>query len=216
MRYAIYEGSGGCRFVAGDRLGPIIARISKASGCRVTTVARARGAAGYGPANSESTSTHCGFNDGTAYPKLPARFPLRWWMWGMDLEIPDIPRFIREARKEGMIVTLTYPHSRGEAQHCNFRKEPPSWTLYMSRPLKKGSKGPRVAAVTKALCRIPDAHGAPYLSEPSSTMTDRVVQAVRAFQRDHHQVADGVVGVATRRQVSRSDAYHRRKKGRRR
>jgi hypothetical protein len=235
--FAIYTGADGKKFVGNTTQGPIIEHISRMSGCSVTSNARnaeaekllhqiglhsqaeviklhAQGVPGYGPANSVTTSTHCGYNDGVAYPKKRAGAKLSEWEYGFDLNTGkgEIADFISEARKEGLIVTTTYPGSIGEAQHCNIRKAPPAIFDYLIRPLKKGSKGPRVKTVTKMLCVInsPTTHK-PYLTGPTRTITDRVSKAIKDFQKDHHQTADGVVGMNTRRQLQSSYAYHKKK-----
>jgi hypothetical protein len=232
--YRVYTGASGSRFVANTKLGPVIAEISKKSKCEVTRVYAGQDAAklihsvglhtqaevkhlsdigtpGYGPANPPDQSTHCERNDGVAY-RLPKRVWLPWWACGMDLKISEIPAFIREAAREHSLVTRTYPNSRGEAQHCNFRKAPKLPNIWKSRPLKFGSQGRRVKFITRMLVQIPSATGSRYLISPSNTMTARIVKAVEEFQRDHHQRPDGVVGVQTRDQILASYRWHKKNK----
>lgn len=236
--YRVYAGASGQRFVANTKLGPIVAHISRVSGCEVTRVyagqdaaalvhsvglhtqaeviaMHAAGVPGYGPANPVSRSTHCERNDGVAYPRWPAGFWVPWWGCGMDLKIAEIGAFIAEAAREHSLVTRTYPGSVGEAQHCNFRKAPRGLrakvNLWKTRPLRRGSKGARVRFITRMLCRIPDKNGRRYLFEPSNTVTHRVESAIAAFQRDHHQKVDGIVGVQTRAQIVASYRWHKRK-----
>lgn len=231
-KYAVYTGASGSRFVANTKLGPIVATISKKSGCEVTRVYAGQDAAklihsiglhtqeevkhlsdigtpGYGPANPPDQSTHCERNDGVAY-RLPRRAWVPWWGCGMDLKIAEIAAFIREAAREHSLVTRTYPNSRGEAQHCNFRKAPKLPNIWKSRPLKFGSKGARVNFITKMLVQIPGADGRKFLDSPSNTMTARVIEAVERFQREHHQKSDGVVGVQTRAQIVASYRWHQK------
>lgn len=235
--YRIYTGAHGARFVANTSIGPVVAHTSRVSGCGVTRMyagqdaaalihsvglhtqqevinMHAAGIPGYGPANPVSRSTHCERNDGVAYPRLPAGAPLPKWGCGADLEIAKIGDFIATAAREHNIVTRTYPGAPGEAQHVNFRRAPrfPKVNLWKVRPLRHGSKGARVRFITRMLCKIPDAQGHRYLTEPSNTMTARVVNAVREFQADHHQKADGIVGVQTRSQIVASYRWHKKGK----
>jgi hypothetical protein len=233
-KYRVYTGASGSRFVANDKLGPIIAHISKTSGCEVTRVYAGQDAAtlihaiglhtqeevkrlsdagtpGYGPANPPDQSTHCERNDGVAY-RLPRRAWVPWWGCGMDLKISEIPNFIRHAAQDHQLVTRTYPFSRGEAQHCNFRRAPKLPNIWKSKPLRHLSQGNRVRFITRMLVKIPDSSGRLYLTEPSNTMTERVVDAVKKFQREHHQKADGVVGVQTRAQIVASYRWHQKNK----
>lgn len=232
--YRIFTDCNGHDFVANTKIGPVIVDISRKSGCGVTRVyagadatalihrcglhtqaeviyLHSIGTPGYGPANPVNRSTHCEFNDGVAYPRWPAGFPLPTWGCGMDLYIPDIPDFIRVAAQQHNLVTRTYPYSRGEAQHCNFRRAPRLPNIWKSRPLHHLSQGRRVRWITRMLTAIPDQHGVHYLTEPSNTYTERVVKAVKKFQADHHQKADGVVGVQTRAQILASYRWHQNK-----
>lgn len=232
--YKIFTDCNGHRFVANSKLGPVVAAISRKSGCGVTRVyagadatalvhsvglhtqaeviyLHSVGTPGYGPANPVNRSTHCEFNDGVAYPNWPAGWAVPWWGCGMDLYIPDIPDFIRVAVQQHNLVTRTYPNSRGEAQHCNFRRAPRLPSVWKTRPLKRGSKGRRVRSITRMLCKIPDKHGVLYLTEPANTITTRVEDAIKKFQRDHHQKSDGIVGIQTRSQILASYHYHKKK-----
>jgi hypothetical protein len=152
------------------------------------------------PANPPGRSTHERFNDGKAYKHWPAFRRLPPWARGIDVERSRVPEFCAEARKEGFTVTLTYPGVAAEAQHVNFRKDP-KISLWKFRPLKAGSKGPRVSDVVRRLWQLRDPQTSkPYLDPkilPRGVMTPQVVAAVKAFQRDHHQKEDGEVGIHT-------------------
>lgn len=237
--YAIYEDCNKHDFVANKDIGPIIAALSKESGCGVTRVyagadatalvhkcglhtqqevinLHAQGVPGYGPANPVDRSTHCDYNDGIAYRFWRAGKALPWWAEGFDLQIAKIAAFIAAARRRHDLVTQTYPGAQSEAQHCNFRRLPKSilnpLRIWIKRPLKHGSTGTRVRFITRMLARIPDKQGHMYLSRSSNRMTSEVVAAVEKFQRQHHQKVDGKVGIATRHQIVASAAYHKRKK----
>lgn len=233
--YKIYVGASGSKFVANTKIGPVIEHCSRTSGCEVTRVyagadatalvhsvglhtqaevivLHAQGVPGYGPANPTDQSTHCERNDGVAYPNWPKRMWLPWWGCGMDLKIAEIANFIAEAAREHNMVTRTYPHSVGEAQHCNFRRAPVLPNIWKIRPLHHGSKGARVRFVTRMLAKIPfGTKGRAYLGEPSNTMTDRIVLAVKDFQREHHQKQDGIIGVQTRAQIVAAYRYHKKR-----
>lgn len=219
-RFQLYEGHAG-RFVGDRKLGPLVAEISKAAECRVNSHARdkraasllhaigqhtqaevidlhAQGVPGYGPANPVSRTTHCRRNDGVAYP-LPAGVLLPWWGRGIDVDINRRNEFCAEARKRGWVVTPTYPGAVGEAQHVNFRRVP----RIVLPPLKRGSHGPRVRRLNRALVYLHRPDGESYLTKELSSShfnaaTDR---AVRRFQRDHGLADDGTVGIHTQRAI---------------
>jgi len=110
---------------------------------------------------------------------------------------------------------LTYPASPLEAQHINFRKQP-KINLWAVRPLKAGSRGPRVGIVVRLLWEIEDPQtGKPYLNpqvHPHGQMTPNVVAAVKAFQHDHHQREDGTVGIHTIRALRAALRLQRKRK----
>jgi hypothetical protein len=173
------------------------------------------------PANRPGQSTHERFNDGKAYLFWPPFLRIPVWARGIDVQIDRVPAFCAEARREGFSVTLTYPGVAREAQHVNFRKQP-KISLWKVRPLKAGATGPRVSLVVRHLWQIVDPQTRePYLApsvRPGGRMTPPVVAAVKAFQRDHQQKADGEVGIHTiramratlRLQKSRKEARTRR------
>jgi peptidoglycan hydrolase-like protein with peptidoglycan-binding domain len=152
------------------------------------------------PANPPGRSTHERFNDGVAYVVWPAMFKLPVWGRGIDVQIDRVQAFCAEARREGFTVTATYPGSPKEAQHVNFRKQP-KISLWDVRPLREGSRGPRVSLVVRLLWQAVDPQtGKPYLDphvKPKGKFNPQVTSAVKAFQRDHHQLDDGVVGIHT-------------------
>jgi Putative peptidoglycan binding domain len=229
--FVIFEGAGGGRFVGEPGFGDLVADISRRSGVRVNSHARdeeaepllhqiglhsqaevirfhEQGVAGYGPANPVERSTHCRRNDGVAYPGRPGA-KLKKYQRGIDTA--NSPRFCEEARKDGFIATVTYPHSVGEAQHVNFRKQPKFSPLltWKIRPLKRGMRGQRVNRVTRILVTLG------YLTvayQKRNSFDSTVDRAVRHFQRDHHQKPDGVVGAHTRAQL---DVARRHRRSRR-
>jgi peptidoglycan hydrolase-like protein with peptidoglycan-binding domain len=164
---------------------------------------------GFNPANRPGKSTHELRNDGVAYRGRAGR-KLFWWQCGMDWT--NSRGVVQAFKAAGFQAAITYPTNPREQHHVNLRKEP-KIDIYKMRPLKRGSKGARVRHVTRMLCVIKDpTNGEPYLLEPSNTMTTRIVKAVKAFQRDHHQKADGIVGSQTRNQLGASYRFHSRKK----
>jgi hypothetical protein len=152
------------------------------------------------PANAPGQSTHERFNDGKAYAFWPLGFRVPVWGRGIDVQIDRVPAFCEEARREGFVVTQTYPGSPREAQHVNFRKQP-KLSIWDIRPLREGMRGPRVSLVVRLLWQIVDPQtGRPYLDphiRPHGKFTADVAAAVKAFQRDHHQLDDSVVGIHT-------------------
>lgn len=161
------------------------------------------------PANPPGRSTHERRNDGSAYPGAVGRL-LKVWERGIDVAIDRVDEFCAQARKEGWVVTRTYPGVASEAQHVNFRKKP-RINIWEVRPLKAGmGANPldtrRVKWVIAGLKRAHDPQTrAPYLPagfhQTKPRMGDRVIKALRAFQRDHSQTADGVVGYHTAQQL---------------
>lgn len=153
---------------------------------------------GFNPANPPGRSTHELRNDGAAYPG-PRGMPLRWWQCGLD--VSNATAVVREAANEGYTCTVTYPSNPREGHHVNFRKQP----ALRLPPLKLGSKGPRVARATRWLKTLG------YLPKAHWHYDQEVKAAVRRFQQQHHQKADGVWGLQTARAVQASVRAHRRK-----
>ena len=79
---------------------------------------------GYYPANPPGYSTHELRNDGVAYSQWKRGAVIPWWAVGIDVNDADVKRFIATAKKHGWIVSQTYPGSRAEYHHINFRKPP--------------------------------------------------------------------------------------------
>jgi len=152
------------------------------------------------PANSPGKSTHERRNDGVAYKWWLPMFKLPVWARGIDVQRDRVAAFCKEARGEGFTVTLTYPGVASEAQHVNFRKQP-KISLWKVRPLREGMRGPRGSLVVRLLWAVVDPQtGRPYLDpqvRPHGKITPQVVAAIKAFQRDHHLQANGVVAIHT-------------------
>ncbi len=152
------------------------------------------------PANAPGASTHERFNDGKAYRFWPRFMKLPVWARGIDVQRDRVDAFCAEARREGFVVTLTYPGVVKEAQHVNFRKKP-TIDLWSIRPLKQGSSGLRVRLVVRLLWGIRDPQTSkPYLDpqiHPNGKFTAQVATAVKAFQGDHHLPVNGVVEIHT-------------------
>jgi len=83
-----------------------------------------RGLPGYNPANPPGFSTHELRNDGAAYSQWPRGGKIPWWAVGIDIDDAHVKSFIAAAKRHGWVVSQTYPHSRGEYHHVNFRKPP--------------------------------------------------------------------------------------------
>lgn len=161
------------------------------------------------PANRPRQSTHELFNDGVAYGRIVGR-ALKAWQCGMDWVngLAAVQRF----RELGYPAMLTYPDNIREKQHVNLTRKP-RVSVWRLRPLKKGSRGRRVKYLKHQLHFIhdPDTHR-PYFAggrgKPAGgwgPWYDRdAILAVKAFQRDHGQVPDGVVGYVTKRNIDAS------------
>jgi GH24 family phage-related lysozyme (muramidase) len=173
------------------------------------------------PANPPGFSTHERRNDGVAYSGIRRGGRLRVYQRGIDVQRDRVGAFIRAAASEGWLVTQTYPGSVQEAQHVNFRRKP-RISLWEFRPLRRGmGRNPldrrRLRRVVKYLKRI-QAPGelTPYLNAQGkfARYGERVEDAIKRFQRDHHINSDGVCGLRTytvlrgtaRRPPSRLDA----------
>lgn len=240
-KFAIYRGADGHPFVGEVGFGEVVERVSVRSGCSITrhvadqaavdllhavgqhTQAEvvhlsAIGTPGFGPANPVNKSTHCRFNDGIAYRVwlVFARIPK--WARGIDCNVARRDAFCAEARKEGYTVTVTYPGSVGEAQHVNFRKAPVvNW--WAIRPVKLHSKGKRAHEVVKLLRFVASPKDHERYLKPHGKASWKIephhVEAIKRFQRDHHQTPDGIVGVHTIRALRASKRHQakNRKKG---
>lgn len=147
------------------------------------------------PANPPGRSTHERRSDGAAFAG-PVGRPLFFWQVGMDWS--DAPAVVRAASRRGWTATVTYPGNPQEGHHINFRRKP----VYSRPSLKRGMRGRRVKKLTRALHKLfdPDTDNK-YLGRTHNVFDREVEEAVKAFQRDHHQKADGIVGPQTRRQL---------------
>jgi hypothetical protein len=143
------------------------------------------------PANPPGRSTHELRSDGVAYPG-PAGRKLLYWQVGIDVDDGHVQAFIRSAAKFGYRVTVTYPGSRSEYHHLNFRKMP----VLKLPALKRGSKGPRVVNLTRRLKRAGFLKGARWNYD---SVTE---DAVKAFQKEYHQKVDGKWGSQSNAQLT--------------
>lgn len=166
------------------------------------------------PANRPRQSTHECYSDGVAY-RFPVGTRLRYWMVGMDWDIPHVQAVVKAAAKRGWTATVTYPTSTRERQHVNLRKEP---KLAIFKSLRRGQKSPRVASIRKNLAYVRDPNtGKPYLRSPkrangSSMFFDEdIYHALREFQRDHGQRDDGIYGLQTARQLAASVRFRKQR-----
>jgi hypothetical protein len=102
---------------------PLLHRLGKHSQTELYScwVHRIRGC---NPANPPGFSTHELRNDGAAYPRLRRGAKLQWWQVGLDIDDAHVQAFIRAAARHGWKVARTYPTSRAEYHHVNFRKPP--------------------------------------------------------------------------------------------
>lgn len=164
-----------------------------------------------GVANPPGYSTHECKNDGVAYTAWLRGASIPWWCCGIDVDDAHVAAVCAEAQKLGWIVTITYPGSSVEYHHVNFRKNPGIKKLIPV--LKHGSKGPRVTALTKKLAFIerPNKPGVTYMNQTTNNFNHNVEDAVKLFQSDHHQVADGIVGSHTRAQLKVAARNERRR-----
>lgn len=168
-----------------------------------------QGSEGIGPANPPGHSTHELYSDGVAYPITDGhRLPF-FWMVGLDVLDAYVEEYMAAARRRGWIVTITYPTSSGsEHHHLNYRAQP---VLFV--PIERGSHGPRVHKLTARLSFVRRPHQEhTYLDGDRDVFGALVEEAVRLFQKDHHQHVDGVVGPHTAHQLAvsfRSQWKHR-------
>lgn len=239
MKYALFMGAQGRKFVGEPGFGEVVAAISTESGAYITRHVADEAAAdllhsvgqhtqaeviklslahtpGFGPANPVNESTHCRYNDGIAYSFWPKFARIPKWARGIDVEIALRDAFCAVARKHGYTVTVTYPGSVGEAQHVNFRKEP-RVNLWALAPLQHGSGGSRARQVIRLLegLKVPGTDrkylgGGPHANHKD--LGTKVVAAIEHFQKDHHQKPDGIVGVHTIRSLRAAKRAQERRK----
>jgi GH24 family phage-related lysozyme (muramidase) len=185
-----------------ERAEPLLKRIGKMSQkqlfeCSLNCKPSCNG--NCNPANPPGKSTHERRNDGVAYPRWRVGAFTLYWMRGIDVQRDRVFAFIREAAKEGWLVTQTYPGSPNESQHINFRRKP-RISLWEFRPIGRGDKGRRARAVIRRLKLIQEpGERVGYLPHKdfNSTITAEVQRAIKRFQRDHHIKDDGQVGLRT-------------------
>jgi hypothetical protein len=180
---------------------PILKRCGKHSQRELFEL-HAKDPAHWNPANQPGRSTHERRNDGVAYPGQPGD-QLEYWQVGMDWTNP--PAVMRAACKRGWIVTTTYPNSHGEAQHLNFRKEPEQ----ADPTLRVTNEGPNVKRMAGILAVIKSpVNHQPYLPEAFPHFGPQVETAVKRFQEEHHQKADGICGPQTWAQLHVAQRQH--------
>ena len=161
---------------------------------------------GFNPANPPGFSTHERRNDGVAYPG-PRGSRLPYWAVGIDTN--NTPGFIQAAKAEGYLAVVTYPGNPREGHHVNFRREPR--VRVAVRPLRRGSRGPRVLRLTRRLSFVHSpADGKPYLDGRRHVFDAETEAALRRFQREHHQRDDGIYGPLSHRQLMASVRWRRR------
>lgn len=227
---------------APERLEPLLREIASEIGCSYNSIYRGTDARRLleangkhdqawlyahlppGVANPPGRSTHELRSDGQAYAG-PVGRRLRWWQCGIDLDDRHVAAFIRAASKRGWSAHVTYPGSAVEAHHVNLTRAPHiSMALWFKwRPVRHGQKAktgrPRWVVKRLRFLASPKDHER-YLKphgKPPGRIDDHVVAAIKRFQRDHHQKADGIVGMHTYRQMRasyRSQKAKRAKKAR--
>lgn len=119
--------------------------------------------------------------------------------WGIAIDVPEawMQSWIREhGGKYGWQKTEAF----SEAWHFNYVG---GVSFPSFKPLRRGSRGPRVVRLTKRLAflRHPDGDG-PYLDRWYWRFKQPVDFAVRRFQRAHGLKADGVIGPRTAARVN--------------
>lgn len=180
-----------------------------------------RGLPGYNPANPPGSSTHECRSDGVAYRWWPRFLRIPSWAVGQDWTNGVVASaVVRMYVRHGFVAAITYPGNSRELHHVNLRKKP-RISKWARRPLKRGSQGKRVGRVRWILEHVhdPDTHK-PYLGrQPGLTRRLRrhfgvqLEDAVEAFQRDHGQHDDGVVGPQTIHQLRVSYRHWKQKEG---
>jgi hypothetical protein len=146
LRYAVIDGCPVPRAYY-----PVFRKLKRESGCTFNSIYRGQDAAkilhrhghhtqaeiirlyaegipGYGPANPVRESTHCLYNDGVAYPHLPAGRRLSKWQVGFDVNDDQINDVKRAASRLGWHVRQPY-HSGAEFHHLNLTRKPARWKL---------------------------------------------------------------------------------------
>ena len=166
-----------------------------------------RGLPGYNPANPPGRSTHERRSDGVAFPG-PVGRRLPYWQVGMDWSDPG--GVIRAAAQLGWRAVVTYPNNPREGQHINFRREP---ILKVIPMLRRGDRGWRVVRMTRQLAFVASREtGERYLDRGQNVFDEKVEEALKRFQRDHHQMVDGVYGPQSAAQLASSVREWRRRR----
>lgn len=164
---------------------------------------------GFNPANPPGYSTHECFNDGVAYP-VARGAELAPWQCGLDIDDAHVSAFCSTARKHNWIVTVTYPGDPREYHHVNFRQRPSRIIV-----TRRGDSGPKVRKLQRQLAFIerPNKPGVTYLKDGQidGDFGRTTEAAVKLFQADHHQTADGAVGPHTRAQLEVAEKNERRR-----
>jgi hypothetical protein len=215
-----------------QRLAPAIRRIKQRSGASLNSCDRSpeaepmlqklgkmsqrqlyegwkAGRQGFNPANPPGFSTHERRNDGVAFPG-PRGARLPYWCVGIDCT--NTAAFVQAAKSEGYLAVVTYPGSPHEGHHVNFRREPR--VRLAPRPLQQGATGPRVVALTRRLSFVRSPAGGPrYLDGKRWTFDAETEAALKRFQEDHHQRADGIYGPLSHRQLLASVRWRKRHGG---
>jgi peptidoglycan hydrolase-like protein with peptidoglycan-binding domain len=169
-----------------------------------------QGRPGFNPANPPGYSTHELRSDGVAY-NIPRGLPIPLWAFGQDWgNSSGANAAVRAFAAEGFTAAVTYPGNPRELHHVNLRRMPPKWLIKRLKPWKRGMKGRYVRRLKWKLSviRDPDTRK-PYFDWPgkdnvTGKFNEKLETAVKRFQRDHGQAADGVVGIQTKRQIAAS------------
>jgi hypothetical protein len=200
------------------KLAPVLKRIKQRTGCVYQSIYRGPDVEGLlhrvgkhsqrelyqmflagrgNPANRPGQSTHELRSDGVAYVG-PVGRRLRWWQVGIDVDDAHVQAFIRQAAREGFHAAITYPGSRSEYHHINFRKAP----VVAFPTLKRGARGPRVVVYSRRLATLG------FLDHGRLHFDVKMESAVKEFQRRSQQKVDGRIGAQTAHQITVNVRQH--------
>jgi hypothetical protein len=207
------------------RLQPVVEKVAAASGATLLSCYRGKDAEAilhannkmsqdelyrnwlrdplhWNPANQPGFSTHELRSDGIAYA-VPRGARLPYWCVGQDWS--NASGVVRAYAALNFVASVTYPTNPRELHHVNLRREP-KVNIWKFRPLELGMTGWRVKRVQRYLGKIKDPNtGKIYFARsPGKTFGPRLEEAVVAFQKDHMQKPDGIVGIQTYRQLQTS------------
>jgi peptidoglycan hydrolase-like protein with peptidoglycan-binding domain len=147
-----------------------------------------------GTPNPPGRSTHECRSDGVAYAGPPGRH-LADWQCGMDWPDSSIASVMAAFRQIGEIPIHPYP-AGVEYHHINLARAPV--VLYPFLPLHVGQKGKTHTSVGPFVLLLTHRLGiCGYLPHRTLKFDYAVEKAVKEFQRRHHLVVDGIVGVHT-------------------